>query len=101
MGDTVRMPQPGPPPAGTGRGDGDGWTSARIALLVAAAVLALLVGVLGGFLIGDSSGKGATTVISNATKENHTVTVTQPPSTVTVTHSETTATTVTETEPAT
>ena len=99
MGDTVRMPQPGPPPAGTGRGDGDGWTSARIALLVAAAVLALLVGVLGGFLIGDSSGKGGTTVISNASKENHTVT--QPPSTVTVTHSETTATTVTETEPAT
>jgi hypothetical protein len=55
----------------------------------------------GRVLIGDSSGKGATTVISNATKENHTVTVTQPPSTVTVTQSETTATTVTETEPAT
>jgi hypothetical protein len=49
MGDTVRMPQPGPPPAGTERGDGEGWTSARIALLVAAAVLALLVGLLGGF----------------------------------------------------
>ena len=32
-------------------------------------VLASLVGVLGGFLIGDSSGTGATTVISNATKE--------------------------------
>jgi hypothetical protein len=62
-------------------------------------VLALLVGVLGGFLIGDSSGKGATTVISNATKENHTVTLTQPPSTVTVIQTETT--TVTETEPAT
>ena len=101
MGDTVRMPQPEPPPAGTGRGDGDGWTSARIALLVATAVLALLVGVLGGFLIGDSSGKGGTTVISNATKENHTATVTQPPSTVTIIRSETETTTVTETGPST
>ena len=64
-------------------------------------VLASLVGVLGGFLIGDSSGKGATTVISNATKENHTATVTQPPSTVTIIQSETTTTTVTEPEPAT
>jgi hypothetical protein len=97
MGDTVRMPQPGPPPSGTGRGDG--WTSARIAVLIAVGVLALLVGVLGGFLIGDSSSTGGTTVISNATKENHTVTVTQPPTTVTIIQSETT--TVTVTEPAT
>jgi len=99
MGDTVRMPQPGPPPAGTGRGDG--WTSARVAVLVAVGVLALAVGVLGGFLIGDSSGNGGTTVISNATKENHTVTVTQPPSTVTIIQSITETTTVTETGPAT
>jgi hypothetical protein len=99
MGDTLRMPQPGPPPAGTGRGDG--WTSARVAVLVAVGVLALAVGVLGGFLIGDSSGNGGTTVISNATKENHTVTVTQPPSTVTIIQSITETRTVTETGPAT
>jgi hypothetical protein len=92
MGDTVRMPQSGPPPAGAG--SGDGWTSARVALLIAVAVLALLVGLLGGFLIGDSSGKGATTVISNATKENHTSTVTES-ETTTVTESVTETTTVT------
>lgn len=94
MGDTVRRPQPGPPPPAGAR-SGDGWTSARVALLIAVAVLALLVGLLGGFLLGDSSGKGATTVISNATKENHTSTVTES-TTVTVIQSETETTTVTE-----
>jgi hypothetical protein len=58
-------------------------------------VLALMVGLLAGFLIGDSTGTGGTTVISNATKENHTSTVTEV-ATTTVTQPVTETTTVTE-----
>ena len=86
-----------PPPQQPG--SGDGWTTARLALLGAGILVALLVGLLIGNMTSGDSNSGGTTVISK--RNDHTVTqsatstVTSPPTTVTTTDTETETTTAT------
>ena len=73
-------PQTPPPPS-------DGWTTQRVLLAGAGALVCLLLGLLAGLTIGDrssSDSKGGTTVIKGGTS-TVTQTETSPPTTVTET----------------
>lgn len=93
------MPQPTPPQPPQRQGDGGGWTTARLALLGAFVLVALLLGLFVGNQLGSSDSKGNTTVVS---KNPHTTTVTTAttttePTTLTETQTETTTVTTTVT----
>ena len=88
---TTQTPQPGQPePAPQGQPQpSSGWSSGRIALLVSAAVLCLVLGLLGGVAVGRSTDNGSTQTVTQRTVANHTTTVNAPATTVTDTETET------------